>query len=93
MSRNPWDTRFRARARINRALFLAVPFFNMLLLAAAFGLFSMAYAKRPGVVVQCTKTNPRARRDRPAEVFARRRYDVVSYGRAKVYDKRRAVGI
>jgi len=47
-----WNTRFRAHTRVNPALFLAVPALNAFLLVAAFALFSTAWAKRPGVVVE-----------------------------------------
>lgn len=48
------DARFRirSRARVNGAFFALAPMIDVILLAGAFALFSLAFAKRPGVVVE-----------------------------------------
>ena len=51
-SADPWAARFRSRTRVRTLLFAFVPLADTILLACAFVLFSLAFAKRPGMVVE-----------------------------------------
>ena len=48
---------FRPRPAVKTALFMLAPLFDALLLASAFGLFSLAKSQRPGVVVELPRGN------------------------------------